>query len=324
MIEKRLSVITGGAGFIGVNLIRQLLDKNHNVIVLDNFSLGTLSNIEQFNENNSFSYVECDLSVSSQVDDAFNQILKKNEKIDEIWHLAANSDIPAGVNNARIDYKDTFLTTFEILQSSKKYGVKRFYFASSSAVYGDWGSKALSESLGPLKPISNYGAMKLASEGQICAAADDFLDKAIIFRFPNVVGTPATHGVIYDFILKIQKNKQLDVLGDGTQKKSYLHVNNLVSAMLFLSESKETKKMEIINIGSDDEGIQVSKIAELVRDKMSKEAKIIYGKTNKGWQGDVPRFFYDISYLRSFGWDQDMSSESAVIKAVDEIIEQLK
>lgn len=324
MIEQRLSVITGGAGFIGVNLIRQLLDKSHNVIVLDNLSLGTLSNIEQFNKNNSFSFVECDLSVSSQVDNAFSQILKKNKKIDEIWHLAANSDIPAGVNNARIDYKDTFLTTFEILQSSKKYGVKRFYFASSSAVYGDWGSKALSESLGPLKPISNYGAMKLASEGQICAAADDFLDKAIIYRFPNVVGTPATHGVIYDFVLKIQKNKHLDVLGDGTQKKSYLHVNNLVSAMLFLSESKETKKVEIINIGSDDEGIQVSKIAELVRDKMSKEAKIIYGKTSKGWQGDVPRFFYDISYLRSFGWDRDMSSESAVIKAVEEIIEQLK
>ena len=191
-------------------------------------------------------------------------------------------------------------------------------------VVGRSGRTALKENLGPLRPISNYGAMKLASEAQISVAADDFLKQAIIFRFPNVVGTPATHGVIYDFIRKLKQNGKLDVLGDGTQKKSYLHVKNLIDAMMFMSRQKEIRNPEIINIGCDDDGILISKIAELVRDKISKKSEIVYGHANKGWQGDVPKFFYDISYLRSFGWDRDMSSESAVIEAIQEITDQIK
>jgi len=322
--SRPISIVTGGAGFIGVNLAQQLLIDGNAVVALDNLSLGTRNNIENLEKNKNFFFMECDLSKSKDVDDAFKKATEINGEIDEIWHLAANSDIPAGVNDSKTDLKDTFLTTFEVIRKSKKFGINKLYFASSSAVYGDWGSKALKETLGPLKPISNYGAMKLASEAQISVAADDFLKQAIIFRFPNVVGTPATHGVIYDFIRNLKRNGKLDVLGDGTQQKSYLHVKNLIDAMLFMSRQKKIKNPEIINIGCDDDGILISRIAELVRDKISKRSKIVYGHSNKGWQGDVPKFFYDISYLRSFGWDREMSSESAVTKAIKEVTDQLK
>ena len=131
------------------------------------------------------------------------------------------------------------MTTFNLLEMARKYSVRNFYFASSSAVYGDHGNKNIDENTGPLMPISNYGAMKLASEAQCFAAFESFLDKLRVFRFPNVVGTPATHGVIFDFINKLKKNPtRLDVLGDGTQQKSYLHVNDLVQGMIHLSEIK--------------------------------------------------------------------------------------
>ena len=137
--------------------------------------------------------------------------------------MAANSDIPAGVLNPDIDLRDTFLTTFEILKAMKKFNIKVLNFASSSAIYGDFGNEIIHESIGPLFPISNYGAMKLASEAQISAACEGFLNRANIFRFPNVVGAPATHGVILDFINKLRLNKnELQVLGNGTQQKAYL------------------------------------------------------------------------------------------------------
>jgi UDP-glucose 4-epimerase len=250
--------------------------------------------------------------------------LERHGRIDEVWHLAANSDIPAGVDDPSVDLKDTFMTTFWLLEACRKFGVKKFNFASSSAVYGDWSGIPLSETLGPLKPISNYGAMKLASEAQICAAIESYLDVANIFRFPNVVGVPATHGVILDFFIKlITTPKRLDILGDGSQKKSYLHVSELINAMVFISTlENKTHGARVVNVGCDDSGILVSEIAQIVTSICSPNAKLEFGKTNRGWIGDVPKFSYDISYLKSLGWEPKLSSREAVEKAASEINKQ--
>ena len=213
------------------------------------------------------------------------------------------------------------MTTFWLLDACRKHGVREFNFASSSAVYGDWSGIQLSENLGPLKPISNYGAMKLASEAQICAARESYLDVANIFRFPNVVGVPATHGVILDFIKKLNDSPEtLNILGDGSQKKSYLHVSELIDAMVFISSfAPDIHSARIVNVGCDDEGILVSDIAQIVIKLCAPSAKLQFGQSNRGWVGDVPKFSYDISFLKSLGWEPKLTSREAVEQACKEI-----
>jgi UDP-glucose 4-epimerase len=181
----------------------------------------------------------------------------------------------------------------------------------------------LTEETGPLLPISNYGAMKLASEAAITAAAERFLERALIFRFPNVVGVPATHGVIFDFIRRLQEDlANLQVLGDGNQQKSYLHVTELVDAMLFL-RNKALGKVDVFNIGPGDEGITVRQIAEEVVSVVSPPASIHFERSGKGWLGDVPRFRYSIAKLQRLGWSPRLNSHAAIKRAVAEIAQQL-
>lgn len=323
MLNKKsntfLSVISGGSGFIGINLVSKLLGQGFNVAIVDNFSNGQRSYLERFKGNLALNVIDADISDRRQCIEAFDKCYKYGS-INEVWHLAANSDIPSGVINSDVDLKDTFLTTYELLHSMKKYDVKTFHFASSSAIYGDLGSDVLHENIGPLLPISNYGAMKLASEAQISAAAESFLKRVNIFRFPNVVGTPATHGVILDLINKLVADpNELSVLGDGTQKKAYLHVSDLVDAMLTIKSRKNKEKIEIVNIGPIDDGVTVRWIAEQVVARVSPKAKIVFGEGNKGWVGDVPRFNYSTARLQSYGWMPRLGSKAAVIRAIEEI-----
>jgi len=319
--EKIVSLIAGGAGFIGVNLAKTLIELGHHVVIGDNLSLGSLKNIKKWVGKNFKNFIEVDLSSEEGVINFYDFAIHQYGRIHQIWHLAANSDIPSGIQNPNVDLKDTFMTTFSLLEGCKKYGIKKFNFASSSAVYGDWGDLSLHENLGPLTPISNYGAMKAASEAQVSAAKELFLSSANIFRFPNVVGVPATHGIIIDLIKKLKENsKTLNVLGDGSQKKSYLHVSDLVSAMIHIDNTNLCKKKcEIINIGSDDDGILIRDIAEIVVEICSPEARILYGAENRGWVGDVPKFSYDISKLKELGWIPKYDSYQAVVIATKEI-----
>lgn len=246
----------------------------------------------------------------------------EREAIQEVWHLAANSDIPRGVDDARVDLNDTFMTTFATLELMKAFGVKSILFASSSAVYGDRGEAVLTEDSGPLLPISNYGAMKLASEASISAAAESYLDRACIFRFPNVVGTPATHGVLLDFIRRLKATpERLEVLGDGSQRKSYLHVEELVEAMLFIRGSAN-EKIAVYNIGPEDHGATVRFIAEETAAFVSPTAAIHYGEAARGWVGDVPRFSYSTQKLASLGWAPKSDSMGAIRKAIAQIAAQ--
>jgi UDP-glucose 4-epimerase len=314
-------VITGVAGFIGSNLAAALVGGGKHVVGLDNLSLGSRRNLEGLLGNPAFAFE----TVALDDLEAYRRALSAahaRSPVEEIWHLAASSDIPAGVADARVDLRDTFITTFNTLLLMKELDIGTLAFASSSAVYGDLGERSLTEDLGPLFPISNYGAMKLASEGAISAALESHLQRAFIFRFPNVVGVPATHGVILDFVRKLKADRRtLRVLGDGTQQKAYLHVGELVDAMLFIRR-RAAERLSYYNIGADDLGVSVRHIAQTVVAAVAPGAAIAYGQGNKGWVGDVPRFSYSTAKLAKLGWSPAFGSAEAVAKAVREIARQ--
>jgi UDP-glucose 4-epimerase len=306
-------LVTGAAGFIGSHLVDALLARGHRVVGVDNLSLGTRANLRGVLENPSFKLVECDIS-----EEKFVETFDPGCKIDWVWHMAANSDIPAGVHDANVDFKDTFLTTFRVLAWMRKNSVPRLAFASTSAVYG-LRDEPITEDSGPMLPISNYGAMKLASEACISAAAEAWLGRADIFRFPNVIGSRATHGALFDFVRRLRQNPaQLEVLGDGTQQKPYLHVANLVEAMLFIADHAK-EKVNYFNVGPED-NVSVRAMAEEVVSQAAPGAEIIYGTDSRGWVGDVPKFRYSTAKLRDLGWGAQMTSPEAVKLAVSEIV----
>ena len=185
-VNNKKILVIGGAGFIGSVLIKELMKERVEIIVIDKLSLGRTDYIDT-------TKVEFHKININDIDQVLNVL--SGVEVDEVWHLAANSDIPAGVEDINIDLADTYMSTVSTLKVMKLIECKRLYFASSSAVYG-FNKKRLHEDIGPLMPISNYGAMKLSSEALISACLESFLDKACIYRFPNVVGVPATHGVI--------------------------------------------------------------------------------------------------------------------------------
>lgn len=319
-----VSIIAGGAGFIGCNLIPLLAREDRQLLVLDNLCRGREEYLDEAQKvaGKRVHFQNIDLSDKSATLDAF-KLAQKYGNIDEVWHLAANSDIPAGVLDANVDMRDTFMTTFSLLEAMKVFNVGMLHFASSSAIYGDLGGVVLHEAIGPLLPISNYGAMKLASEALISAAAESYIERANIFRFPNVVGSPATHGVILDFINKLKNDlTKLDVLGDGTQQKAYLHVSDLVAAMIHIRNDHSLPKVFPINIGPVDEGVTVRFIAEAVIERVSPSAKINYGQGNKGWVGDVPKFQYSVEKLNRLGWSPSRDSVEAVRYSIDQIANQ--
>jgi UDP-glucose 4-epimerase len=319
-----VSIIAGGAGFIGCNLLPLLSAEKRHLVILDNLCRGREEHLDSVRRiaGDRVHFWKVDLSNSIATLKAF-EFAQSIGSIDEVWHLAANSDIPAGVLNANVDLRDTFMTTFSLLEAMKAFRVGILHFASSSAIYGDLGGVPLHESIGPLLPISNYGAMKLASEALISAASESYLKRSNLFRFPNVVGAPATHGVILDFINKLRHDSsQLDVLGDGTQQKAYLHVSDLVTAMLHIRSSSNLPKIFPVNIGPVDEGVTVRFIAESVIQRVSPGATIHFGVGNKGWVGDVPKFQYSVERLRQVGWSPSRNSADAVCYAIDQIATQ--
>jgi UDP-glucose 4-epimerase len=313
--------ISGIAGFIGSKLARHFIGLGHHVVGFDDLSRGTQSNIQNLMTHERFSFETVNLADRAAFESAFRRT-NAELGITAVWHMAANSDIPAGIADANRDLNDTFLTTFNLLELMKECAIPFLAFASSSAVYGDLGNQPIHENIGPLLPISNYGAMKLASEAAISAAAESWLERALLFRFPNVIGVPATHGVILDFIHKLQATpEKLTVLGSGNQQKAYLHVDDLIEAMLTI-EAKATDKLAYFNIGPQDDGVTVRYIAEQTVERVAPGAHIEYGNEDRGWVGDVPRFSYDISKILSLGWTPRLSSADAVRQAIREIAAQ--
>lgn len=310
--------ITGVAGFIGSHLADSLLADGYHVSGMDDFSLGRREHLDGARTSGKFQLVDGDCSQVENVRDALSVVTAWKGVPDMIWHMAANSDIAAGTADASIDFNRTLRTTFATIEAARAGGVRRIAFASSSAVYGER-DDLLTEDSGPLLPISNYGAAKLAGEGLISAAAETSLEAVWIFRFPNVVGPRPTHGVIFDFARRLARDpSRLDVLGDGAQEKAYLHVSELVSALRFAC-SHSSAKRNVFNLGPEGKGTRVSVIAEKTVAAMAPGAKIVYGGGDRGWVGDVPRFRYSIEKLAQLGWRPQLSSDAAVSRAIAEI-----
>tara|TARA_B100000989_G_scaffold298354_1_gene287240 strand:+ start:6529 stop:7518 length:990 start_codon:yes stop_codon:yes gene_type:complete len=320
--KNKAILVTGGAGFIANNLIKKLLSSSKDkIIAVDNFRLGKIENVVK---NSQVDFLKLDLSSKKEVKKFFEEI-QKNYFIEEIWHLAANSDIPAGIKNSEVDFNNTFLTTFNIINFVDSDCLKKFHFASSSAIYGDHGNLKIKENTAPLFPISNYGSFKLASEGVLSAFVEKNNCFLYIYRFPNVVGTPATHGVIFDFISRLKLNpSELKVFGNGKQKKQYMHIYDLIEAMIIVRKNSDQKR-NVFNIGSLDEGIEVSEIAKLAISRNFKNAIITFGEEGRGWIGDIPKYQYSVDKLLSLNWKPKYpSSKSAVVKAIEDISIQLK
>lgn len=314
MSATETHVVTGAAGFIGSQLVDLLLARGIRVVGIDNFVRGTEANVAQARTRPNFVLLDVDASREA---DLVSVLEPYGREVTMVWHLAANSDIAAGGADPAIDLRDTFMTTYCVAQVCRRFGIRRLAFASTSAIYGDHGAIALHEDIGPLFPISNYGAMKLAGEACLTALAEAALDRLWIFRFPNVIGGRATHGVIYDFLGKLEKTPdELQVLGNGTQCKPYLFVDDLLAAM-FLIVEKAASKVACFNIGPKDVGVTVREIAEMVVRHACPDARIVYGSSGRGWVGDVPRFHYAVDRLERLGWKPDFpTSLSAVERAV--------
>ncbi len=307
-------LVAGGAGFIGSHLCDALLSKNNTVIVADKLIMGS-KNIEHLSQNTNFKFYEMELANQDNVDKLFG-----DNKIDIVYHMAANSDIQKSANDTSIDFNDTLLTTRALLESMRKNNVKNIFFASTSAVYGEMPDIVLNEETGGLKPVSYYGGAKLASEALISSYVSMCDMNAVIFRFPNVIGPRLTHGVVYDFAKKLRNNpKELEILGNGTQCKPYIYVTDLVNAIVKLTEQFEPG-VDVFNISVMSEGTSVTHIAEIVVDVLGfSDVEFKYTGGDRGWKGDVPRFKYDISKVLATGWKPEYTSDEAVRKAAQSL-----
>lgn len=302
-------LVTGGAGFIGSHLCDALLERGHVVTVVDNLALGCLENIGHLLQEFSFSFIQEDILNIEAMRDIF-----RKGRFDMVFHLAANSDIQKGGKDPMVDYDMTFRTTFDILQLMREFEVGKFFFASTSAIYGET-SEVLNENFGPLRPVSNYGAGKLASEAFISAFSSTYHVQTWIARFPNVVGERFTHGVIHDFIHKLRKNpSELEVLGNGEQCKPYVYVKDLVSGILFVVEHAK-ENYNVYMLGTDTR-TKVKEIASMVIEEMGLNASIRYTGGDRGWVGDVPEFRYDLTKVNELGWKASYTSNEAVRLAV--------
>lgn len=314
MSEKHL--VTGAAGFIGSHLVDSLLASGATVVGLDNMKLGRRANVTAAIASSRFQLHEVDLNDLATCREIIGAA-SQSDPFTMAWHMAANSDIRAGVADPDVDFRDTFQTTYNTLKLLKEFQIPRLAFASTSAIYGVQPG-LLVEDMGPLFPISNYGAMKLASEAAISAALESYLEQAWIFRFPNVIGSRATHGAIYDFINKLRRTPgELEVLGDGSQEKPYLHVSELVDAMRFIHR-RASAKLNYYNIAPAEGASTVRFLAETVVRLAAPGAQIRYTGGHRGWVGDVPKFRYDVRKLQALGWTPRLSSDAAVELAVRE------
>ncbi|MDE1870276.1 MAG: NAD-dependent epimerase/dehydratase family protein [Candidatus Micrarchaeota archaeon] len=302
--------MTGGAGFIGSNMVERIADRAERVIVYDNLSSGRYELIRRFEERDNFRFVKGDL-----LDVKLLNGIIKEEKPEVIVHLAANPDIRLGTKNAFLDLEQGPIATHNLLDVARQHNVKAIMYSSSSVVYGKAKLLPTPENYGPLIPISLYGASKLACEGLITAYSNLFGINYYIYRFANVVGKNQTHGVILDFVKKLKKEgRSLEVLGDGKQRKSYIDVADCVDAMLF---AYEKEKDMILNLATHGQtGVEM--IAKEIIARVAPGAKIKYTGTEQGWPGDVPDAYLDNAKMLAMGVKLEYkSSNEAVTHAIE-------
>jgi UDP-glucose 4-epimerase len=313
-------LVTGGAGFIGSHLVDALMARGDEVCVFDNLSTGSLENVRHWLESPNFTFIKGDLLSPADLEKL------EVERCSVILHLAANPEVRVGSTEPSVHFQQNVLATYNLLELMRRAGGRPLLaFASSSTVYGEASKVPTPEDYAPLKPISTYGASKLACEALIAAYAYTYGFNAVIYRLANIVGPRSRHGVIYDFIQKLKKNpRELEILGDGTQTKSYLHVGDCVKAML-LGLERPSDQVEIFNVGSEDQ-VDVKTIAEIVIEEMGlKDVKLTFTggvDGGRGWKGDVKNMLLDVSRLKALGWRPKLNSKQAVREAAKSLIRE--
>lgn len=310
--------VSGGAGFIGSHMVDRLVADGHAVVVYDNLALGREDFIRHHYSKPGFQFINGDL-----LDVPLLQQSMKGAEV--VLHFAANSDIVKSAKHTRIDLEQGTIATYNVLESMRFNGVGKIVFTSSSVVYGEAKQLPIPEDYGPLFPISMYGASKLACEALTSAFCHNFGLQSWIYRFANVTGPRATHGVVLDFYRKLQKNpRELEVLGDGKQAKAYVEVRDVVDGMLFgFSHSNES--VNYFNLGTD--GLtSVTVIAnEIIRVLGLTDVDVQFTGGVRGWPGDVPRVSLEMTKLRALGWKAKYSSSDEACKAgIQAILDDLR
>jgi len=306
--------VTGGAGFIGSHLVNRLLKSGRaeRVVVYDNFTSGQRSYLQVLTSDRRLSVIEADLKDAGRVREAMNGC-------DTIFHLAANPDIAKAITQPDIDFWEGTYLTQNVLEAMRQTEAACIFYTSGSGVYGENPAVDFPESYGPCIPISTYGASKLASESLIAAYCHMFGLVARVFRFANVVGPRQTHGVGYDFIRRLKGDSTaLRILGDGTQKKSYIHVDDVLEA-IFLVAANAIKSYEVFNVATDDY-VTVRQIADLavtIAGLRPDEVRYDFAGGDRGWKGDVPIVRFDCSKIKKLGWRNRRSSAEALGDAME-------
>lgn len=304
-------IVTGGAGFIGSNLVERLLNENSQVTAID-FDPERKPTTSDFMKNKNFKFILKDindLKVSNIDDD-----------IDIVYHLAASADIKKSLADMKTDLVNNVVGTHSVLEIMRKKDIKRVVFSSSSAVYGETKVIPTPEDLGNIQPISLYGASKIAAESFIIAYCNLYGLKSWMFRFANVVGKNEHRGVIYDFVKKLEKNpNELEILGDGKQEKSFFDVSDCVSGLVDIPRMNPDKIAEIYNLGNF-ETMKVTKLAEVVCDELKLKPKFRYTGGDRGWKGDVPITILSIDKALKAGWKPKYDCDKSIRRTVRYLI----
>jgi UDP-glucose 4-epimerase len=305
-------VVTGGAGFIGSHLVDALVARGDRVTVIDSLAAGSKNNIARHLEKN-----RVDLIVADLLSDGWQEGFRG---ADRIYHLAADPDVRQSALSPVGPVNNNILATFRVLEAMRSRHVPEIVFTSTSTVYGDATVIPTPEEYAPLEPVSVYGASKLACEALVSAYCHSFSMRAWNFRFANIIGSRSGHGVITDFVMKLKDNpRELEILGDGKQIKSYLDVQECVDAMLFAVDHA-VEKVNTLNIGSED-WIDVKTIADIVAGEMRcSGARYRFTGGERGWVGDVPRMQLSLSRIKALGWRPQRGSEESVRMAVKAIL----
>jgi UDP-glucose 4-epimerase len=301
-------VVTGCAGFIGSTLVDRLLAQGDYVVGVDNFSSGQMQFLKNALANPLFKLIECDLL---DVD----ALTKSFIGADVVFHLAANADVRFGTLHPRKDLEQNTIATYNVLEAMRANGIKKIAFSSTGSVYGDSPVVPTPED-GPF-PIqtSLYGASKAAGEGLISAYCEGFGFQACIFRFVSILGERYTHGHVFDFYQKLKADPGLlQVLGNGKQRKSYLHVQDCVDAIL-LAMDKATGKVNIFNLGVDGY-CEVNDSIGWICEELGVKPRLEYSGGDRGWIGDNPFIFLDTKRIQALGWKPKFDIREGVLKTV--------
>jgi UDP-glucose 4-epimerase len=309
-------IVTGGAGFIGSHLVDALVERREEVIVIDNLSSGDLANIRAHIESGAVRFIEGDL-LSDGWQDAFADA-------ERVYHIAADPDVRASATNPEHVYEQNVTATVRVLEAMHRNEVSEIVFTSTSTVYGEAEVIPTPEEYTPMEPISIYGGSKLACEAMISAYSYTYDMKSWVFRFANIIGERSNHGVIWDFIHKLLKNpRELEILGNGKQIKSYFSVDACVEAVLFAVTHSDST-FNCFNIGSED-WIDVTELAEIVIDEMGlSDVDFRYTGGDRGWVGDVPKMQLSVEKLKALGWHPGTGSAESVRNATRALVREIQ